>query len=140
MGTIRDKVGKRCPDISECLPVGIVVVGTHLGNRRRGESRPYKRISRLVVLPDYQGIGIGGRLLDQVAGLVAGEGSRVSISTSHPGVISHLARSETWRVRNVTGIMTKRRSTARAVASGLRKTAALHDGVGRAMVSAVWDV
>jgi GNAT superfamily N-acetyltransferase len=57
-----------------------------------------RRISRLVVLPDYQGIGIGSRLLGAVADLLKSAGYRVTITASHPALIGHLQRSPHWRI------------------------------------------
>lgn len=60
-----------------------------------------RRVHRLVVLPDWQGLGIGGRLLDAVAAV---EGVRwtVSITTSHPALMAVLGRSENWELLNQT--------------------------------------
>ena len=48
----------------------------------------YYRVSRLVVLPDYQGIGIGRRLLNFIAGLYTSQ-TRLPfcILTSNPQII-----------------------------------------------------
>jgi GNAT superfamily N-acetyltransferase len=56
----------------------------------------YRMVHRLVVLPDWQGLGLGPRLLDRVAEVEAVTGP-VSIRTSHPGLIGYLDRSERWR-------------------------------------------
>ncbi|MFZ5831590.1 MAG: GNAT family N-acetyltransferase [Planctomycetota bacterium] len=91
-----------------------------MGHRRR------RRISRLVTLPDYQGIGIGGTMLHAVAALHHNDGSRVNITTSHPAILAHCRRAPHWR------------------AIGMRKTGVRHTGgrernyrgsVGRAVVS-----
>ncbi|NMC21146.1 MAG: GNAT family N-acetyltransferase [Thermogutta sp.] len=55
-----------------------------------------RRISRLVVLPEYQGMGIGGAFLDAVADWTARGGRRVTITAAHPAVISHCRRSPKW--------------------------------------------
>jgi GNAT superfamily N-acetyltransferase len=56
-----------------------------------------KRIQRLVTLPEFQGMGIGGKLLDTVAAHEWQQGFRVTITASHPAVIAHCGRSELWR-------------------------------------------
>jgi GNAT superfamily N-acetyltransferase len=56
-----------------------------------------KRIQRLVTLPEFQGMGIGGKLLDVVAATQARAGFRVTITASHPAVIAHCSRSKQWR-------------------------------------------
>ena len=55
------------------------------------------RISRLVTLPDYQGVGIGGHLLDALAVINKRAGRRTNITTSHPAMIARLKNGETWR-------------------------------------------
>ncbi|MBN1589205.1 MAG: hypothetical protein JW888_06805 [Pirellulales bacterium] len=55
------------------------------------------RITRLVTLPDFQGIGIGMRLAEAVAGLHVEEGHRVNVTASHPALIAHCRRSRRWR-------------------------------------------
>lgn len=55
------------------------------------------RVSRIVVLPDYQGLGIGGRVLDAVASLRRAMGRRVNLTTSHPSMIASLGRSLNWK-------------------------------------------
>lgn len=57
----------------------------------------YWNISRIVILPDYQGIGLGSRLRDACAELVAGQGKRVGIVTSHPAMIASCKNSPRWR-------------------------------------------
>jgi len=60
-----------------------------------------RRVTRLVVLPDYQGIGLGSRFLAATCELMHGEGYRVTITTSHPAMIAHLDRSPLWTIRAV---------------------------------------
>jgi hypothetical protein len=56
------------------------------------------RITRLVVLPDFQGVGIGLRVAESVAELHLAEGRRVNITASHPAVLAHCRRSPRWRL------------------------------------------
>ncbi len=56
-----------------------------------------KRITRLVTLPQFQGLGIGMRLAEHVCRLEQERGFRVSIATSHPAVIDVCRRSPRWR-------------------------------------------
>lgn len=60
--------------------------------------RPGWRISRLVVLPDYQGIGIGIAFLNHIAALFKRTDKPVYITTSHPAFIHSLAKSNQWRM------------------------------------------
>jgi len=85
---------------------------------QQGQERWY-RVSRIVTLPDYQGIGIGSTFLDTLAGLYVEQGFRFSITASHPSMLSHCKRSEHWKAINV------------------QKTGSAHSK-GRAVVSFVW--
>ena len=57
----------------------------------------YWRFSRVVVLPDFQGIGIGSAFRDTVAGMEAPACRRLSLVTSHPGMIRSLHANRCWR-------------------------------------------
>jgi hypothetical protein len=59
------------------------------------------RISRLVVLPQYQGIGIGGAVLRGCCEMICRQGRRATITTSHPAMIAHFRRSRDWRIHAV---------------------------------------
>lgn len=56
------------------------------------------RIARLVVLPEYQGIGLGGAVLRACCQLIRRQGRRATITSSHPAMIAHLNRSRDWRI------------------------------------------
>lgn len=64
-------------------------------------ARGRRRISRMVTLPDYQGIGVGMRVAECVAELEQSEGKRVGVTASHPAVIGHCKRSSLWRAVGV---------------------------------------
>lgn len=75
----------------EQVPIAFCAVLSHLG-------RPdIHRITRLVVLPEYQGLGVGRNLLERVAAAEFADGYRVRITTSHPAMAQYLSRSLTWR-------------------------------------------
>jgi len=59
--------------------------------------RGHWRVTRIVTLPDYQGIGIGMTVLEAVAGLHRRQGHRINVTASHPALISHCRRSPRWR-------------------------------------------
>lgn len=83
------------------------------------------RISRLVVLPEYQGLGIGTAVAEAVADLHRAAGERCNITTSHPAMIAHCRRSPRWR-------------TVRAMKHGSRQARLWRDyrgSAGRAVVS-----
>ncbi len=75
----------------EGRPVAFCAALAALGHRGR------KRISRLVTLPDYQGLGIGLRLAERVCEDQTARSFRVSIATSHPAIIAYCRSSPKWR-------------------------------------------
>ncbi|MBC7852498.1 MAG: GNAT family N-acetyltransferase [Pirellulaceae bacterium] len=75
----------------EGRPVAFCAALAQLGHRGR------KRISRLVTLPDYQGLGIGLRLAERVCEDQTARGFRISITTSHPAIIACCRSSPLWR-------------------------------------------
>jgi GNAT superfamily N-acetyltransferase len=84
------------------------------------------RISRIVTLPDFQGVGIGMRLAETVCQLHQETGCRINVIASHPALLAHCARSPLWRLmrvkRNGSGstrrfITNYRASTGRSVVS-----------------------
>lgn len=55
-----------------------------------------KRVHRLVVLPDYQGIGIGTAFIKAVAKIVEKEGFELNLTTTTPALVGALKRDEEW--------------------------------------------
>lgn len=54
--------------------------------------------SRVVCLPDYQGVGLGTRMADYTAGVLTARGITVHSVASHPARIAHNAASPNWRL------------------------------------------
>lgn len=55
-----------------------------------------KKVHRLVVLPDYQGIGIGNKILNYTAKIMQKKTELVSITTSVKGFAKSLQKNEDW--------------------------------------------
>ncbi|QDU86951.1 hypothetical protein Pla175_03050 [Pirellulimonas nuda] len=85
-------------------PVAFCATLPVIGFKRR------RRFTRIVTLPDYQGLGIGTRMIAAVARHHAGAGDRVSVTTSHPGLIAHCKRSPDWIATAVKKPASQRRS------------------------------
>jgi GNAT superfamily N-acetyltransferase len=60
-----------------------------------------KREHRTVVLPDYQGVGIGTAIRNAVAEHVTRQGLRYITVLSHPALIASMKRDPKWRCTNV---------------------------------------
>ncbi len=102
------------------LPIAFCATLSAIGRKN------HWRISRLVTLPDFQGVGIGTRVAEAVGQLYRAAGCRLNITASHPALIAHCARSPLWR-------------TVRVLRSGAGDTRHLERGyrssAGRSVVS-----
>jgi GNAT superfamily N-acetyltransferase len=76
-------------------PVAFCATVSLIGHKNRW------RISRIVTLPDYQGIGVGTAVAEAVAELHVCEGHRVNVTGSHPALIAHCRRSPRWKTVGV---------------------------------------
>lgn len=61
-----------------------------------GVNKKIKRVCRLVILPDYQGIGLGKKFLNIVAEHYKNRGYDFSIVTSAKNLICSLNKDEKW--------------------------------------------
>lgn len=75
---------------------GTMVAFTAYRHLPHPRTRNIKMGHRLVVLPDFQGLGIGGRLDDWLGQWLWDQGFRYRNVVAHPGMISYYARSPRW--------------------------------------------
>lgn len=61
------------------------------------KTRNIKMAHRTVVMPDWQGLGISGRMADTIGQYLWERGWRYHRSIAHPAVIAYCARSPRWR-------------------------------------------
>lgn len=90
---LTDKVNKSCKFFLfewNNKPVGIVVLATNPS----GTVLNSFRLSRTVVLPDYQGLGIGSKISEFVASITNG---RVFTKTVNPALGEYRSASDKWR-------------------------------------------
>lgn len=55
-----------------------------------------KRVHRLVVLPDYQGIGIGTTFIKEVAKIIDAKGYELNLTTTTPALVGALRKDTEW--------------------------------------------
>jgi energy-coupling factor transporter ATP-binding protein EcfA2 len=78
---------------------------------------------RTVVLPDFQGVGIGNRLSEYVGSLFRATGKPYRDVTAHPGHVHHRAKSPLWKVtREMSRMRPQSRKTSLNRGVGTAKT------------------
>jgi ABC-type lipoprotein export system ATPase subunit/GNAT superfamily N-acetyltransferase len=86
----------------------------------------YKKEHRTVVLPDYQGLGIGCGLSEFVAKYYTDRGFRFTSVTSHPAMINHRRASDKWKLKRIGRMQnnqaTKKQKSMKASSSERRYT------------------
>ena len=55
------------------------------------------RVSRIVVLPDYQGVGIASTMMNNIANAFLNEGTTICIVTSNRAMIGSMQKSPLWK-------------------------------------------
>ena len=68
----------------------------HTGIIQMPMKKGSKRVHRLVVLPDYQGIGIGTRFIKAVAEDITRQGLELNLTTTTPSIVHALSKSKDW--------------------------------------------
>jgi len=56
------------------------------------------RVSRIVTMPDFQGVGIGSKVLDEIAAAYKAQKKTLYITTSHPSMIRSLNNNTNWHM------------------------------------------
>jgi ABC-type lipoprotein export system ATPase subunit/predicted acetyltransferase len=74
-------------------PIGIVAV---INQPRKGCPNGFA-ISRIVVLPDFQGMGLGTKICEFTSSLFVNQGGKVYIKTVNPALGLYHNKSEKWR-------------------------------------------
>ena len=84
-------------------PVAFAGVGCVPVSRgaRRGEA--IWGITRLVTLPDYQGIGVANVLSESLAGMYAAQGKRFHVYPAHPARVAQRSKDPHWRLEKKPG-------------------------------------
>lgn len=79
------------------------------------------RAHRTVVLPDYQGLGIGNRLGEAIGDIMLADGKRYISTTSHPSMVHHRLRSQLWRLTRKPSRISKQSATSKHKKSASNK-------------------
>lgn len=72
-----------------------------------------KRVSRLVILPDYQGIGLGKQFLSTIAEYYYSQGYDFEIITSAKNLIHALYKDKNWNMQRLSKEKTPTNKTAK---------------------------
>lgn len=70
----------------------------HTGIIQAPLRKGFKQVHRLVVLPDYQGIGIGTKFITFIANLYAKQNLTVKLITTTPAIRFSLDKSDHWEL------------------------------------------
>jgi GNAT superfamily N-acetyltransferase len=62
-----------------------------------------RSIHRLVILPDFQGLGVGTRFLEEICKIYVNRGIKVHIRTAHESLGIHMGHTPTWRATGRNG-------------------------------------
>lgn len=104
--------------------------------------RPHARVrdiwgvSRLVTLPDFQGLGLAFALIDRVASLYRACGLRTHSYPAHPALVRGFDKSPVWRMEKRAGEYSPRRGTSSTVAGFGGRPCAVFEYVGPAFEDA----
>lgn len=71
----------------------------HTGVIQAPLRKGFKQVHRLVVLPDYQGIGIGTNFITFISGLYAKDNLTMKLITTTPAIRFALDKSDNWELR-----------------------------------------
>lgn len=83
--------------------------------------RNARRASRLITLPDFQGVGVGARFSDFIASVYKAAGCRFLTTTAHPARVGTLARNPKWRMTSAPRMTPKSGKTERG---GMKRASA----------------
>ena len=75
-------------------------------------------VSRVVTLPDYQGLGLAFVLLDAMGAAFRACGQRMHNYPAHPSFIRACARSPAWRLERKPGLIARNRSKSQQFKAG----------------------
>lgn len=91
---------------------GVPVAFASAGKQPHNYNKKLMKAQRTVVVPDYQGIGIGTRLSDFVAEHYHSQGYDYNSVTAHPAIVAYRKKSPKWVITRV-GVVPPQGKTAK---------------------------
>jgi ABC-type ATPase involved in cell division/GNAT superfamily N-acetyltransferase len=85
---------------------------------------------RTVVLPDYQGVGIGGIMTDTIAQYYLDLGKRFTGVASHPAMIAHRNNSPKWKLTRKPGRTAGQGKGGKVTSTASNRLTASHEYIG----------
>lgn len=100
---------------------------------RPGRSQGIMGVSRLVTLPDWQGLGLAFALVDRLGGLYKAVGKHLHTYPAHPALVRNFDKSPVWQLRKAPGISNEQMSVRISGARASPRPNAVFRYVGPAM-------
>ncbi len=91
------------------------------------------RCSRLVTLPDFQGLGLAMVLIEQISAAYAGVGKRSHTYPAHPSLVRTFDKSEHWTMTKEAGFATQQSDKSTIKGSIGSRPCAVFEFIGAAM-------
>ena len=88
-------------------------------------------MSRLVVLPDFQGLGIGTKINEFIGQYYVQNGYKFYIRTSHVRMIRHLSHSDKWLESSSSGVVSHIDGGDKMMSHDLKRVCASFEYVGK---------
>jgi len=108
-------------------PVGIVIYK----NQPSGTFKNGYSLSRTVVLPDYQGLGIGSKISEFTAAILKSVGGRVFTKTINPALGEHRNNSILWKPTSKNGVYRNDiKGMNKKYKNTLKRTSYCHEYIG----------
>lgn len=107
-------------------PIGICAV---INQPRKGCPNGFA-ISRVVVLPDFQGMGLGTKICEFTSSLFINEGGKVYIKTINPALGVYHNKSDKWRGTTFNGKISQHAKYDKSAKGRLERVSYCHEYIG----------
>ena len=107
-------------------PVGMVAV---INQPRKGCPNGFA-LSRTVVLPDFQGLGLGVKISEYSAAMFKDMGGKIYTKTIHPALGVHRNKSDNWRGTTFNGKISQHAKYDKSAKARLERVSYCHEYVG----------